>query len=162
MADIKGIELASDIYGLEDETARDNVETNTSAIGTLANLETTAKTNLVAAINEVNEKTDDWEDITSQIVRTSLIVSGNMKLLKKGKIIFFQCKNLALAPQGASLNQDLARGLPPPPLDWLCVPCMGQNGVFRPLAINTDGTLSSTWANQTTSELSGSVMYKAQ
>lgn len=54
MADIKGIKLASDIYGLEDETARGNTETNTSAIGTLANLETTAKTNLVAAINEVN------------------------------------------------------------------------------------------------------------
>ena len=53
MADIKGIELASDIYGLEDETARDNAETNTSAIGVLANLATTAKTNLVAAINEI-------------------------------------------------------------------------------------------------------------
>lgn len=162
MADIKGIELASDIYGLEDEKARDDVETNTSAIGNLANLSTTAKNNLVAAINEIDEKIDDWEDITSQIVRTSLIVSGSMKLLKKGKIIFFQCQNLALAPQGASQNQDLAGGLPPPPLDWLCVPCMGHDGVFRPLAINTDGTLSSTWANQTTSELSGSVMYKAQ
>ena len=53
MADIKGIELASDIYGLEDETARDNSETNTSAIGTLANLQTTVKTDLVSAINEV-------------------------------------------------------------------------------------------------------------
>ena len=56
MADIKGIELASDIYGLEDETARDNTETNTSAIGTLANLKTTVKTDLVAAINEVADK----------------------------------------------------------------------------------------------------------
>ena len=55
MADIKGIELASDIYGLEDETARNKTETNTSAIGTLANLLTTVKTNIVAAINEIFE-----------------------------------------------------------------------------------------------------------
>lgn len=38
MADIKGIELASDIYGLEDETARDNTETNTSAIAAIQNV----------------------------------------------------------------------------------------------------------------------------
>lgn len=55
MADIKGIELASDIYGLEDETARNKTETNTSAIGTLADLLTTVKTNIVAAINEIFE-----------------------------------------------------------------------------------------------------------
>ena len=53
MADIKGIEIESMVYGLEDKEARDDVETNTSAIGTLANLQTTAKTNLVAAINEL-------------------------------------------------------------------------------------------------------------
>ena len=56
MADIKGIELASDIYGLEDETARNDTETNASAIGKLNNLETTAKTNLVAAINELAQE----------------------------------------------------------------------------------------------------------
>ena len=55
MADIKGIELASEIYGLEDETARGGTETNASAIGTLANLLTTVKTNIVAAINEIFE-----------------------------------------------------------------------------------------------------------
>ena len=38
MADIKGIELASNIYGLEDETARDNTETNTSAIAAIQNV----------------------------------------------------------------------------------------------------------------------------
>ena len=51
MADIKGIELASEIYGLEDEEARASADTNASAIGDLADLETTAKDNLVAAIN---------------------------------------------------------------------------------------------------------------
>ena len=88
MADIKGIELASEIYGLEDETARDTAteanqkattagqtattasETATVAnqkattagqtateanekIGDLADLKTTAKTNVVAALNEL-------------------------------------------------------------------------------------------------------------
>lgn len=52
MANVKGIELASNIYGLEDEEARASAGTNASAIGNLANLETTAKDNLVAAINE--------------------------------------------------------------------------------------------------------------
>lgn len=35
MADIKGIELASEIYGLEDEQARNDTETNASAIGAI-------------------------------------------------------------------------------------------------------------------------------
>lgn len=162
MAGIKGIELASDIYGLEDETARDNAETNTSAIGTLANLNTTAKTNLVAAINEVDEKINDWEDITSQIVRTALIQEGNMKLLRKGKIIFFQYQSLALTSQGAQQNQALATGFPPPLMSWMCVPGWGLNGVFRPFSINTDGILTSAWPNDAIRELNGTVMYKAQ
>lgn len=55
MATIRGIELASDTYGLEDTSARTDIEQNTSAIGTLANLATTVKTNIVAAINEIVE-----------------------------------------------------------------------------------------------------------
>lgn len=52
MADIKGIELASDIYGLEDEESRSGVQGNASAIGDLDDLETTEKTSIVGAINE--------------------------------------------------------------------------------------------------------------
>lgn len=70
MADIKGIELASDIYGLEDETARDNAETNTSAIGTLANLNTMAKNNIVAAINEVVANKSKISFQTGQVQKT--------------------------------------------------------------------------------------------
>ncbi len=108
MADIKGIELASDIYGLEDETARDNVETNTSAIGTLANLETTAKTNLVAAINEVNSaidrthtqktvsfasgisvQTGDWVDYIPGIKALLFYVGGSKSSnLTEGDVLF--------------------------------------------------------------------------
>lgn len=56
MADIKGIELASDIYGLEDETARNEASENTTSIGDLSELETTEKTDLVSALNEVANK----------------------------------------------------------------------------------------------------------
>ena len=77
MANIKGIELASEIYDLEDETARNTStqasqtattasETATQAsqtatqadskIGNLANLITSVKTDLVSAINEIVPK----------------------------------------------------------------------------------------------------------
>lgn len=72
MATIRGIELASDIYDLQDTQGRSATQTaqntatqaqelaedNESSIGTLANLNTTAKNNLVSAINEVNGKAD--------------------------------------------------------------------------------------------------------
>ncbi len=83
MADIKGIELASNIYGLEDETARGDSETNASAIGNLANLNTTAKTNLVAAINEVNGTLEE----------TTLTFTGGSTVLKrKGDLLFIDSR----------------------------------------------------------------------
>ena len=83
MADIKGIELASDIYGLEDEKARDDVETNASAIGNLANLNTTAKTSLVAAINEIN---GTLEETTLTVTDASTIVK------RKGNLLFIDSR----------------------------------------------------------------------
>ena len=83
MADIKGIELASDIYGLEDEKARGDVETNTSAIGNLADLNTTAKNNLVAAINEVNG-TLETETLT--------FTGGQTTLKRKGDLLFIDSR----------------------------------------------------------------------
>lgn len=82
MADIKGIELASDIYGLEDETARDNTETNTSAIGTLADLQTTAKTNLVAAINEIETQANGRRNL-----RTISFKNGFTKSI--GEVVYY-------------------------------------------------------------------------
>lgn len=86
--DITGIEVSGEVYELNDETARTNAQTatqtaedasetaesadatataNATAIGTLANLETTEKANLVGAINEVNAKGSGVKmlDITS-------------------------------------------------------------------------------------------------
>lgn len=106
MADIKGIELASDIYGLEDEKARDDTETNTSAIGTLADLETTAKTNIVAAINEVNGKSDDNASsiATLSTYGKKTLWSGNAT---KGNIINFSSQgyDLLFAKVGGTLLQ---------------------------------------------------------
>lgn len=87
MADIKGIELASDIYGLEDEKARDDVETNTSAIGTLADLETTAKTNLVEAINEVKN------EIPTTSTPITVTVNGISLWAKKSGNVVTVCYN---------------------------------------------------------------------
>ena len=49
----KGIEVGGIIYDNEDETARNGVNTNTTSIGTLTDLETEEKTNLVGSINEL-------------------------------------------------------------------------------------------------------------
>lgn len=97
MADIKGIELASDIYGLEDETARGDTETNASAIGNLANLNTTAKNNLVAAINEI--KADTTPDV---LVVNTLVGNGTVRLRKVGKIVYMNIADV----RGLEESQD--------------------------------------------------------
>ena len=78
MADIKGIELASEVYGLEDEQVRDDVETNTSAIGNLASLATTAKSNLVAAINEVKNEADSNETAIGTLTDLRTTTKSNL------------------------------------------------------------------------------------
>lgn len=56
----KGIEVSGIIYDNEDETARNGVNTNTTSIGTLTDLETEEKTNLVGSINEVLRSIKDY------------------------------------------------------------------------------------------------------
>ena len=56
----KGIEVSGTIYDNEDETARNGVSTNATSIGTLANLETEEKTNLVGSLNEVLGSIKDY------------------------------------------------------------------------------------------------------
>lgn len=53
MNEIKGIEVGGTVYGLNDENAREVAETNQTNIGTLDDLATEEKSNLVEAINEV-------------------------------------------------------------------------------------------------------------
>lgn len=67
MADkIIGINLNGIDYDYEDEETSSQTEENTSKIGDLTDLETTAKTDLVSAINEVNSKSAEllFIDIT--------------------------------------------------------------------------------------------------
>lgn len=56
----KGIEVSGIIYDNEDETARNGVSANSTSIGTLSNLETEKKTNLVDSINEVLSSIKDF------------------------------------------------------------------------------------------------------
>ena len=56
----KGIEVDGIIYDNEDETARSGVSANSTSIGTLSNLETEEKTNLVGSLNEVLEAIKDY------------------------------------------------------------------------------------------------------
>lgn len=56
----KGIEVSGIIYDNEDETARSGVSANSTSIGTLSNLETEEKTNLVDSINEVLSSIKDF------------------------------------------------------------------------------------------------------
>ena len=56
----KGIEVGGIIYDNEDETARNGVNTNTTSIGTLTDLETEEKTNLVGSINELLRSMKDY------------------------------------------------------------------------------------------------------
>lgn len=53
MDEIKGIEVGGTVYGLNDENARTVAEANQTNIGTLDDLTTEEKSNLVEAINEV-------------------------------------------------------------------------------------------------------------
>lgn len=52
----KGIEVGGIIYDNEDEAARSGVGENATSIGTLSDLETEEKSDLVSALNEVNTK----------------------------------------------------------------------------------------------------------
>ena len=140
MADIRGIELASEIYGLEDTSARNTAtaasqtatqagqtatqasqtatqasQTATQAdskIGTLANLNTTAKTNLVAAINEVNGKIPIPTSMPTP-TRGAAFSSGGFSVVKWGNLVQVNISNAALVEQ--AMDNILAlSGLPEP------------------------------------------------
>lgn len=53
MADVKIVDIDSEQWNIKDQQARNQAETNKNAIGILTDLLTTAKNNLVAAINEL-------------------------------------------------------------------------------------------------------------
>lgn len=63
--EIKGIEVSGEVYDISDESARTVAETNQTNIGTLDDLTTEEKSNLVEAVNEVKESVDGIESPTS-------------------------------------------------------------------------------------------------
>lgn len=113
--DITGIEVSGEVYELNDETARTNAQTatqtaesaneiatsadatataNATAIGTLTDLETTEKTNLVGAINEVDAKSSELLDLSEYLTRTTQnstsITRQGIFLKKDGSILVRQ------------------------------------------------------------------------
>lgn len=54
MSDVSKFKIGTTEISVKDSTARSGVATNSNNIGTLSNLTTTVKTNLVAAINEID------------------------------------------------------------------------------------------------------------
>lgn len=123
MADIKGIELSSEIYGLNDETARtrvqtaetqietvaDDVDTLSDKVGDLDDLETTAKTDLVSAINEFLTP----KDVSSSVTLNSVFSGSPTKEVHVcGKMCMVNISGvLASTLSGSSL---IASGLPTP------------------------------------------------
>lgn len=76
---IIGINLNGIDYDYEDEETSNQAEENTSKIGDLADLETTAKTDLVSAINEVNggsSAVGNLADLTTT-VKTNVVSAIN-------------------------------------------------------------------------------------
>ena len=145
MADIRGIELASDIYGLEDTSARNTAtaasqtatqagqtatqasqtatqasQTATQAdekIGNLADLETTAKTDLVSAINEVATKepsaglTCGYRQVQIPADGDILITNNQMSTLI-GKSILSLAVGQGVLLQGVAKRANATEGIP--------------------------------------------------
>ncbi len=77
--------VQTDVNGVQS-----GVVTNASAIGTLANLNTTAKTNLVSAINEVkSDKADGHNGVVSNITASSTGKLVDLGIVDSGVFVVF-------------------------------------------------------------------------
>ena len=83
---VKGIEVSGTIYDNEDENARNGVSENATLIGNLDSLETTAKTNLVVAINEVKGDVSEINKQIKNVSVTSQTISKNSERVGKTKL----------------------------------------------------------------------------
>lgn len=142
-SNIKVVQNGSDIS--LDFTAGGQVATNTTNIGTLANLTTTDKTDLVSAINEVDADTT-VVDITSQITFNETV--ANTYFFKVGNVIHVQY-------QGAATTHSVGTTLATIPVAYrpnsnyqVLAPFVKNNNAYGTLQINSGslqvGQISST------------------
>lgn len=76
MAEVKQIKIDNNTYTCKDATARSSASTANTNIGTISNLSTSAKTNLVAAINEVDTHADSCINTLNPAAEYSPITTG--------------------------------------------------------------------------------------
>lgn len=119
-------------------TLKNSILANDGHIGTLSNLETTSKSNLVSAINELHDNEEEV-DITSQITWYESI--ANTHVIKKGKMIFVYYQGEA---KTHAANDVLCK------FPDQYIPVMGQqyapfvvnNNAYGTLFINNSGNIS--------------------
>lgn len=104
MANIHGIEVSGETYDLEDTNARNGVSSNAVNIGDLSDLETTAKTDLVSAVNEVATK-DPSTGLTCGYYQVQIPADDAIHLsnVKMGTLIGKRLSELAVG-QGVLLQ----------------------------------------------------------
>ncbi len=185
MADIRGIELASDIYGLEDTQGRTATQTaqntataasnkadsNETAIEAIQNLipSTASSSNQLATKADVSAVTSVTSgDITFSPSFISVQSGGYAKWQKLGKIVkvSFYLVDVLLA-QTADVT--LATGLPIPALDKSIGDISYLNGKSAisgqglvVLMVNTNGALITQGGSLPNGTLHGSFVYIAQ
>ncbi len=165
MANIKGIELASEIYDLEDETARSTAtaasqtattasQTATAAsqtatqadskIGNLTDLLTTTKTNLVAAINELLTPTilrDETIVLNDGVTATNNLIANRVRAgsIQTG---MFVLNNIAAQNVGSVSTAILGTCSFRPKLEISFMGLDYKNNATVRLSISTEGVVS--------------------
>lgn len=140
----KGIEVSGIVYDNEDETARSGVSGNANSIGTLSSLETEAKTNLVAAINELVTP----KDVSNQIAINDTYLEQNSTDVEFTGV--FVCGKVAMVlfpfhvKEEVPLYTILLTGLPKPKKEIFgLMRCISPTDIeARPFKITLDGELS--------------------
>lgn len=139
----KGIEVSGIVYDNEDKTARSGVSGNANSIGTLSSLETEAKTNLVAAINELVTP----KDVSNQIAVDDTYLERNSTDVEYTGV--FVCGKVAMvlfpfhAKAEVPLYTILLTGLPKPKKQVFgLMRCVTPTSIeARPFQIDLDGQL---------------------
>lgn len=156
-------EFLQDVSNKLDEMAEDGTLDqiiNTNITGTLSNLNTTDKSNLVSAINEVNDNIGDLSDLETT-VKTD-VVSAINDLNKKGYIFptlnLSGCSHLISSvlqfPQG-NLNTDLNNALYCKlPNTWVIAPDLGKtlNGATWSLVVDGEDVTDTCVAYSTSND----------
>lgn len=124
---------------------KDTLDTTDGKIGTLSNLHTTAKTNLVAAVNEVADFVDDtgWIDIPLNSGVVEGLYCGKPQYRKVGNQVFLRGSCSFTKGASAITLAVLPEGIRPPAIVYKMA-AVGGTRIMR-LLVNNNGNLSVDW-----------------